>query len=290
MASRDFGEVSERLRRSTVQVSGERSRPGNGSGVIWTADGVIITNAHVARGDRARVELWDGREFDAELTSRDARRDLAALRIPERDLPAAIAGDSSALRPGELVLAVGNPLGFIGALTTGVVHALGPMRGIGRLPWVQAAVRLAPGNSGGPLANARGQVIGVNTMIAGGRGSISGGLALAIPSNAVADFLRRGVNRPALGVTVRPVPLDDRESIALMVLEVAPHGPGAAASILIGDLLLAANGKRFRDVDDLADAIDTAAGRVLTLQFARGDHRKTREVVVRFEAGSAEAA
>jgi serine protease Do len=284
MAARDFGEVAEQLRRSTVQVSVYRSRPGSGSGVIWTADGVIITNAHVASAVRARVELWDGREFDAELTARDARRDLAALRISARDLPAAIAGDSSALRPGELVLAVGNPLGFIGALTTGVVHALGPMRGIGRQPWVQAAVRLAPGNSGGPLSNARGQVIGVNTMIAGG------GLALAVPSNAVADFLRRGANRPTLGITVRPVPLDDRGSTALVVLEVEPHGSGAAASILLGDLLLGANGKRFRSVDDLADAIDTAAGGVLTLQFARGDQRRTREVVVRFEAGSAEAA
>jgi len=95
---------------------------------------------------------------------------------------------------------VGNPLGFIGALTTGVVHALGPLRGVGRQAWVQAAVRLAPGNSGGPLANARGQVIGVNTMIAGG------GLALAVPSNAVAEFLRRGATRPALGITVRPCP------------------------------------------------------------------------------------
>jgi len=284
MAGRDFGEVAERLRRSTVQISMERSRYGSGSGIIWTADGVIITNAHVVRADRARVELWDGREFDAELTARDARRDLAALRIPERDLPAATAGDSSALRPGELVLAVGNPLGFIGALTTGVVHALGPMRGIGRQPWVQAAVRLAPGNSGGPLANARGQAIGVNTMIA------AGGLALAVPSNAVADFLRRGANRPMLGITVCPVPLDDRGSIALVVLEVAPHAPAATASILIGDLLRGANGKLFRSVDDLADAIDTAAGGILTLQFARGDHRRMREVVVRFEAGSVEAA
>ena len=283
MAGRDFGEVAERLRRSTVQVSVERSR-GSGSGVIWTADGVIITNAHVARADRARVELWDGREFEAELTARDARRDLASLQISERELPAATAGDSSALRPGELVLAVGNPLGFIGALTTGVVHALGPLRGTGRQPWVQAAVRLAPGNSGGPLANARGQVIGVNTMIAGG------GLALAVPSNAVADFLRRGANRPALGITVRPVPLDERRSIALVVLEVAPGGPGAAASILIGDLLLGANGKQFRNVDDLADAIDAATSGILTLQFARGDHRKVREVTVRFETGSAEAA
>ena len=283
MADRDFGEVAERLRRSTVQVSVARSRPGGGSGVIWTADGVIITNAHVARTDRARVELWDGREFEAELTARDSRRDLAALRISERELPAATAGDSSVLRPGELVVAVGNPLGFIGALTTGVVHALGPLRGIGRQPWVQAAVRLAPGNSGGPLANARGHVIGVNTMIA------SGGLALAVPSNAVAEFLKRGATRPALGITVRPVTLGDHRSIALVVLEVAPRGPGAAASILLGDLLLGANGQRFRSVDDLADAIEGARG-VLTLQFARGDHRKVREVVVRFDAGSAEAA
>jgi serine protease Do len=84
MAARDFGEVAERLRRSTVQVSVGRSQPGSGSGVIWTADGVIVTNAHVARADRARIELWDGREFEAEVTSRDDRRDLAALRISER--------------------------------------------------------------------------------------------------------------------------------------------------------------------------------------------------------------
>lgn len=282
MAGRDFGEVAERLRRSTVQVSVGRSR-GSGSGVVWTADGLIITNAHVARADRARVELWDGSEFEAELLARDARRDLASLRIRAGDLPAAASGDSSALRPGELVLAVGNPLGFIGALTTGVVHAIGPVRGIGRQPWVQAAVRLAPGNSGGPLANARGQVIGVNTMIA------SGGLALAVPSSAVREFLR-GVTRPALGVSLRPVPWNDRGSIALVVLEVSPQSPAAAASILIGDLLLGANGTRFRSVDDLADVIDSSAGKVLTLQFLRGDHRKTREVAVRFEAGSAEAA
>ena len=286
MAARDFGEVAERLRRSTVQVSVDRSprSQSGGSGVIWTADGLIVTNAHVARADRARVELWDGRQFEAELTARDTRRDLAALRIFESALPAATAGDSGALQPGELVLAVGNPLGFIGALTTGVVHALGPLRGIGRQPWVQAAVRLAPGNSGGPLANARGQVIGVNTMIA------AGGLALAVPSNAVAEFLQRGAPRPALGVTVRPVPAEDRRSVALVVLEVSPRGAGAAASLLIGDLLLGVNGRRFRSVDDLADAIEGAASGVLTLQFARGEHRNVREVAVRLEPGSAEAA
>ena len=283
MASGDFGEVAERLRRSTVQVHAGRER-GSGSGVIWNQDGLIVTNAHVARTDRARVELWDGRAFNAEVTARNARRDLVSLRIPARALPAATPGDSSALRPGELVVAVGNPLGFIGALTTGVVHALGPLNGLGRQVWVQAAVRLAPGNSGGPLADAQGRVIGLNTMIA------AGGLALAVPSNAVADFVRRGSSAVMLGVTVRPVLLENRRAIGLLVLEVSTGGAADTASILIGDLLVGANGRPFRAVEDLSDAIDSAAAGVLKLQFIRGARRTGREVAVRLGGRGAEAA
>ena len=283
MARGDFGEVAERLRRSTVQVHAGRAR-GSGSGVIWNPDGLIVTNAHVARGERAQVELWDGRTFEADTIARDARRDLASLRIGARALPAAIPGDSSALRPGELVVAVGNPLGFIGALTTGVVHALGPLDGLGRRTWVQAAVRLAPGNSGGPLADAQGRVIGLNTMIA------AGGLALAIPSNAVAEFVRRGTSGVMLGVTVRPVLLEDRRSIALLVLEVSPGGAAEAASVLIGDLLLGANGRRFHSADDLSDTIESSTGGVMALQFVRGERRARREVVVRLPGRGVEAA
>src|SRR6202048_5401136 len=160
MAIHGFGEIAEQLRRSTVLVlPGER---GNGSGVIGSADGVIVTNAHVARAAQRRVQLWDGREFDAALVSRDTRRDLAELRISAANLPAAVAADSSQVRPGELAIAIGNPLGFVGALTTGVVHAVGPLRRFGSQPWVQADVRLAPGNSGGPLADARGRALGRN--------------------------------------------------------------------------------------------------------------------------------
>src|SRR5258705_13171475 len=115
----------------------------------------------------------------------DSRRDLAALCIAASGLPAVSVADSSQIRPGELVIAIGNPLGFVGALSTGVIQAVGPLRGIGSQQWVQAGVRLAPGNSGGPLADARGRVIGVNTTVAGG-------LALAIPD-------------AWLGVTVHPV-------------------------------------------------------------------------------------
>lgn len=284
MADQDFGEMTERLRRSTVHISAGRRERGTGSGVIWNADGLIVTNAHVAQSDRAVVQLWDGREFEAKVTARDSRRDLASLRISSSGLPAANAGDSSALRPGEIVVAVGNPMGFIGALTTGVVHALGPLRGLGRQPWVQASVRLAPGNSGGPLADVRGRVIGLNTMI------VAGGLALAVPSNAVAEFLRHGGSRVMLGVSIRPVRLEDRNTLALLVLEVAPRGSAEAASILIGDLLIGANGRSFGSTEDLADAIEASSGGVMTLEFLRGDRRTRRHVSVRLGNRSAEAA
>ncbi|PZR97607.1 MAG: peptidase S1, partial [Candidatus Nephthysia bennettiae] len=209
MSAPGFGEVAERLRRSTVQVI--HPGRGGGSGVIWTAEGVIVTNSHVARDRQAQIELWDGRRFDAEVTARDLRRDVAVLRIRATGLPESVAGDSSLLRAGELVVAVGNPLGFIGALTTGVVHGLGPLRGLGKQNWVQAAIRLAPGNSGGPLADARGRVVGINTMV------VSGGLGLAVPSNVVADFLRRGGSAPSLGVVVRPVAIGNGGSVGLLV-------------------------------------------------------------------------
>src|SRR5215475_8693942 len=110
------------------------------------------------------------------------RRDLAELKVGETGLPAATAGDSAAVRPGELVIAVGSPLGFAGALSTGVVHSIGPLPGMGRQSWIRAGVRLAPGNSGGPLANAQGQVIGINT-------AIDNGLGVAVPANAAVEFL-----------------------------------------------------------------------------------------------------
>src|SRR5258708_962663 len=120
MAIAGFGEIAEQLRRSTVLIhAGGR---GSGSGVIWSSDGTIVTNAHVVHGSNVRVQLWDGREFDASVTTRDPRRDLAKLRIGANSLLAASLGDSSQERPGELAIAIGNPMGFVGALTTGVIH------------------------------------------------------------------------------------------------------------------------------------------------------------------------
>src|SRR5258708_14103509 len=125
MSIRGLGEIAERVRCSSflLQTGGR----GSGSGVVWSDDGLIMTNAHVARGPRAKISLWDGREFQAEVTARDSRRDLAALRISAIDLPAANSRDSSEVRAGEIALAVGNPFGFLGAPPTGIVHAVRPL-------------------------------------------------------------------------------------------------------------------------------------------------------------------
>jgi serine protease Do len=279
MAIHGFGEIAEQLRRSTVLVSpGGR---GNGSGVIWSADGTVITNAHVARASQMRVQLWDGREFDAALVSRDTRRDLAELRINATNLPAVAAADSSQVRPGELAIAIGNPLGFVGALTTGVVHAVGPLRRFGSEPWVQADVRLAPGNSGGPLADARGRVIGINTMVAGR-------LALAVPSNAVTNFLASDPIDAWLGVTVAPVqvphPGSRSKVFGLVLMEVEPDGPAANASLLPGDILLGTDEKSFASLDDLSKSLQGSGPRVLRLAFLRGDYERFRRVTVQLGA------
>jgi len=282
MAVPGFGEISEQLRRSTVLVhAGNR---GSGSGVIWSSDGLLVTNAHVVRSARPLVQLWDGREFNAIVESRDRIHDLAQLRIDAGNLPAATPADSSQVRPGELAIAIGNPMGFVGALATGVIHGVGPIRGLGAHSWMQAEVRLAPGNSGGPLANARGQVIGINTMVAGR-------LALAIPSNTVRDFLSAEPVDGRLGVTVHPAliprPASRGKAFGLVLLEVEADSPAAMASLLPGDILLGTEEKRFTSLEDLARALQGSGPRVLRLEFLRGDYARVRRVAV--QLGNAQA-
>jgi serine protease Do len=273
-----LGEIAEKLRRSTVVIqSGGR---GSGSGVIWSSDGSIITNAHVARGMLVKVQLWDGQAFDATIASRDSRRDLALLRIGAMNLPSVSVADSSQVRPGELAIAVGNPLGFVGALTTGVIHTVSPLRGLGSQSWVQADVRLAPGNSGGPLADARGRLIGINTMTAGR-------LALAIPSNVVRDFLSTGPSDAWLGVTVHPVRIPrpnaagrSVQAFGLLLCEVEPDSPASSASLLPGDVLLGTEEATFASLADLAKILQGSNRRLLRLEFLRGDYSLVRRVTV----------
>ena len=159
-----------------------------GSGVIWRADGLVVTSAHVVTGaqrerDGTEVVLADRRRLPGSLVRWDRQSDLALLKVEARDLPAAVWGDSDRLRPGELVLAAGHQFGLPAAVVAGVVHAAPARGGRAGSGWIQADLRLAPGNSGGPMTAASGRVIGVNAMVAGR-------LALAVPSRVVQAFMR----------------------------------------------------------------------------------------------------
>ena len=261
-----LGSVTEQIRRSTIQVAAP-NEASSGSGVVLSR-GVAVTNAHVVRGAaKAEVRLWNGHVVSASIERRDARRDLAILRLPDPDTAYAPLRYSHSVRAGELALAVGSPLGFIGAVSMGVVRAVGPVAALGRRNWIQADVRLAPGNSGGPLADAHGQVIGINTMI-------FNGVALAVPADSVQQFL--SAKAPfRLGVTVRPLALN-AATRGLMVLELEKGGVAERASLLPGDVLIGVDETSVRSVDDLADALERAGTKV-SIRFRRGGQERVRQ-------------
>lgn len=267
----ELAALAERLRRSTVQV--RAGRTGAGSGLILHADGLIVTNAHVARSQRLSVVLADGRPLPASIVAVDPQRDLAAVKVESGGLEAAPVGDSDSLRTGELVFAVGNPLGLVGAVSTGIIHAVGPVGGPRGRNWVQADVRLAPGNSGGPLADVHGRVVGINSMVAGG-------LALAVPSNVVTRFLSDLEERPGLGVTTQPVLADlEKRRLGLLVVEVESLSAAEEAGLKIGDVLIAAGNRHFSEPADLAMALRvTGFGNILRIDFLRGGIRMVCDV------------
>ena len=275
--------VAHRVRAVTAHLS-TRSRGGremgNGAGVVWRSDGLIVTNAHVARGHRVRVALEDGREWDGEVTARDEQRDLAAVRVDGDVLRAADPADPARLRAGQVVLAVGSPLGVVGALSVGVLHAA-PRAASD--PWVRADVRLLPGNSGGPLADTSGRVIGINSMVVNGLGH-------AVPIAAVERFLRAPEARPRLGVTARPVRVrrgrDGEEMAGLMLLELEPEGAAALGGLLPGDVVVGANGRELRLPGDLSGALYGASpGEAVFLDVVRGGRVETHPVTPAGEAG-----
>jgi serine protease Do len=232
---RDLAALAEALRASTVAV--QDGRAGAGSGVIWTADGTIVTNAHVARRRSATIVLADGRRFPGRVTRRDERRDLALVQIEAAGLPAAARRDESDLRAGEILVALGHPLGVPNALSMGIAHATAPR---GNQRFVQADLHLAPGNSGGPLADVRGRVVGINSMVAGG------GLALAVPVSAVEAFAAApAAGSGPLGVALAPARLRDGSPV-LIVVAVEPGSRAERAGLLVGDAIAPAAAERLR--------------------------------------------
>lgn len=230
---RELEALAERVRASTVAI--RLGRGGAGSGVVWAGDGTIVTNAHVASGPRADVVFGDGRRFEGRVERRDERRDLALVRIDADDLTPAETRDPSDLRIGEVLVAVGHPLGIPNALTMGIAHAA--VTGSADR-FVQADLMLAPGNSGGPLADVRGRVVGINSMVVGG-------LALAVPTSAVQRFLGTlGVPAP-LGVRLAPARLRNGTP-ALAIVAIEPGSRADRAGLLVGDLLPAREVDRLR--------------------------------------------
>jgi serine protease Do len=262
--------IAEELRRSTVRIL--NGRESVGSGVVWSDDGLIITNSHVARSRSVVVEDAGGRRFQARVESRNPRRDLAALRVAANGLHQADTIAPFALRTGDLVVALGNPFGVPGAVVTGIVHSVGPVEDLEQQSWIQADIRLAPGNSGGPLADAQGRVVGINSMIARG-------LGLAVPSDSVKKFLNGEPDQPEIGVSVQPVALRGPRSgaLGLYVSEVTPGGPAARHGIRPGDVLIGYSERPFRRPVDLLVALRSGVSAV-NLDVLRGHNRISVQV------------
>ena len=286
----DLATIGAALREITVVIraarhpgergDGRRSQTptGQGSGIVWSADGLVVTNAHVATSERLAVELATGRSAESQLVARDPSRDLAVLRVDPAafggPLRAAALGEPSRLRPGELVVALGHPLGVAHSLSLGVVHTTG------RTSWqgdsvvtpalIHTDIRLAPGNSGGPLADVRGRVLGVNAMIAGG-------LGVAVSVDEVRRLLLASQPRPRLGATLRPVSVRLRtepETVGLLVLETTRQGAAGRAGIQPGDVLLGHAGRPFHAPDELLALLhDAGPGGALRLDVGRAGRR-----------------
>jgi serine protease Do len=224
---RGFNEVVEKLRRSTVQITDGR---GGGSGVVWDTAGAIVTNAHVARSSELALIDSSGRKLRGRVARRDPASDLAIVETQAGNLEPAVIGDSAVLRPGEIAIAVGNPLGVPGAAAWGIIHAVGTLDFGARRNWIQADIRLAPGNSGGALATATGEVIGINTMV-------YGGLGLAAPSNEVAAFVSGESDRVYLGVELVAA------AQGLIVVAVEDGSLAHRAGVLLGDVFQCSAGE-----------------------------------------------
>jgi S1-C subfamily serine protease len=280
-------DVVERLGPAVVglHVRADK-RGGSGSGVIVAPDGLILTNSHVVGGaNRMAVTTADGRNLNARVVGDDPDTDLALVRVEENvALPAARLGNSKSLKRGQLVIAIGNPLGFESTVTTGVVSALGrSLRArTGRLidDIIQTDAALNPGNSGGPLVSSRGEVVGINT---------AKGICFAVAANTanfvLGELVRHGrVRRSFVGIAAAQTALPRRlrhvagvaQENAVMISSVEADGPADQAGLASGDIILSLNGTVVTGADDLVRTLTAdKIGREVLIETLRKGERRT---------------
>jgi S1-C subfamily serine protease len=275
-----------------------QQQQGQGSGFIVDADGIVLTNAHVVEGaSEVGVTLPDGRSFTGKVLGADPLTDVAVVKVVGSRLPVASLGDSSRVRPGEWAIAIGNPLGLDNTVTAGIISAIQRTNAVGegqRVPYIQTDAAVNPGNSGGPLINDRGQVIGINTAI---RQAPGAGLSFAVPINLArqiaAQILDRGyASHPYIGVRLQALtPQMAREINAttsdcrlpevngVVVVDVMEGSPAARGGIRSCDLIEQIAGQAMKSPADVQLAVDqTRVGQDLAVVVRRGERRQTLTV------------
>jgi S1-C subfamily serine protease len=283
----DLHALYQQVRQSLVLLY---RNGGNGAGVIWTADGLIVTNNHVVSGDgKVNVVLADGRTYLGIVAGRHPTRDLAVIKIAAENLPAASIADSSLVRPGEIAAAIGHPLGYRDAITTGIIVAAGhseQIEGSSRGDVIQTDAQFAPGNSGGPLVNHLGQVIGIATRV-------SGRLGLAVPSAAVEAFVRShspSGQRAHIGISGQLVALRHPEyDQGFLITDVPAGTPADRAGLILGDVLVEAAGNRIIDQESLpATLLRSTPGVAIPCVVLRGGEPRAFSIVpANYEPGEA---
>jgi serine protease Do len=274
------GELASLVAQVRQSVALVYHRRGNGAGVIWRADGHIVTNNHVAGEGRVQIVLHDGRQFIGIVAARHPTRDIAIVKVAAEDLPAATIGDSSRVRPGQIAVAIGHPAGYRDAATLGIVVAAGQAStpdGLQTGDHLQADVAIAPGSSGGPLVDVNGHVIGINTMVAGR-------LALAIPSNAVDRFVEGRTAAQSTGYlgisgTIAPLRRPDA-AFGVVITAVEEGSPADRAGLIVGDVVIAIGSTPVSDEESLPGAVlRMTPGEPVEIHVLRGGDPRTFTVV-----------
>jgi serine protease Do len=278
-----------------AQSRGPSVQMGLGSGVIVKADGTILTNHHVVDGAEAiKVQLQDNRVYDAKVLGTDPPSDLAVLKIDAKDMSALNLGDSDRVRVGDVVLALGNPLGIGQTVTAGIISAKGRSTGLSDgsfEDFLQTDAPINQGNSGGALVNTQGELVGINSQILSTSGG-SIGIGFAVPSNmartVMDQLLANGkVRRGQLGVAIQPITPDQAANLGLkepkgvVVASVAPQGAAARAGLRAGDIIVGFQGEKVTDGNTLRNRIaSTAPGTAVRLSILRDREKRQLEVTL----------